>query len=168
MIHGEGAQCTMRNRSAIIHEGFAFFGSEPFPQKRHAAFQFKGGCNPIMDLEFMGVVVHAVYMKIDKAGCDYQSTNIYYRLAREFVGRDFHDSVSSNAQVPNRIQASFGIHDAPAFQYEIIGRSGLTEKVANKEQARKAGKQTETAHHIFGFRLDNDFCFYHQIRQMKW
>ena len=66
------------------------------------------------------VIVLGVLVQINETGGDDQVLGAEHPLSDERVGRDASDPAIADADVPRRVEAGFGIHDASAFNDEVV------------------------------------------------
>ena len=89
-------------------------------RQRHPALQLKRGGDPVPGLELVGAVGLPVRVQVDEAGRDDQARDVHHNVAREGILRNRDDLRAANPHVADRVEARFGIHDAPPRQDDVV------------------------------------------------
>jgi hypothetical protein len=109
----------MACRSAVMNQRVAFFAFQKLRDIRCADFQFQRHGHAVKRFNALALQVLRVLMQIDEARRHYQSVGVNHPASTQRLGRDADNLFIANPDVAHRIQASFGVHNAPIFQHQI-------------------------------------------------
>ena len=125
---------------------------KPGRRQRDTAFKLQRGGDPVPGLELVGAVGLPVRVKVDEAGRDYEAGYVEHDLAGEGVLGYRGDLPVADADMANRVEARFGVHDAPARQHDVVevlgedcgrGQGGREEDGGEGEEGGGAGSRQD-------------------------
>ena len=119
VLHHHHARGHMPNAGAIVDQRFPFPRRIPLRNGVHADFQLQRRGHPVA--RFKPVIFRSltVRVKVDEARSDNQPLCINLLCAFQRLIGNGGDLPASDSHVPHRVQVRFGIHHAPAANYQI-------------------------------------------------
>ena len=103
-----------------MNQRVAFFGLQELSYIGHADFQLEGRGDTIKRLDALACEVLAVLVQVNESRSDHQPAGMDDAASAQHLGRDAHNLSVADADVAHGIHAGFGIHDASAFEHEIV------------------------------------------------
>ena len=110
----------MAGGCAVVDQRVPFLGREKLSDVGRADFHFQRRGHAVERLHALALDLLAVLMQIDEAGSDDQSRRVDDAAAGEWFGGDARDLSVADADVAYGVEAGLGVHDAAAFEDEVV------------------------------------------------
>ena len=136
IVHDGHARGNVSGAGAEIDQRFSFPALVKLGDRPDANFQFQRGSDAVVGFVMIVLVVLTVRVKIDEAGSDHQAAHVHDGASYERSRRDCFNAFAADADVTNRIQAGFRIHDTAVGENRVVGL-GAQVKIAKRRRTRK-------------------------------
>ena len=110
----------MAGGGAVVNERVAFFRFQELGDVGRADFQFERRGDAVQRLDALALDLLAVLVKINESGSDHQSAGMKDAPSAQRIGRDAGNLAVADANVADSVQSGFWIHDASAFEHQIV------------------------------------------------
>ena len=137
--HGPGPIRHVRNGRAVVEDRALAPPRQKQGRARDTALHLERRGDPVTGLELVGAVRLPVRVQVDEAGRDDQPRDVDQDLAREGILRDRDDLPRADPDVADRVEARFGVHDAPSRQHDVVGVLGGEVGGGEKAGRRREG-----------------------------
>ena len=98
----------------------ALFGIQKLSDVGRANFHFQRRRYAVERFDALAVEFLAVLVQIDEAGSDDEAGGVDDAASAERGGGDAGDFSIADADVADGVEGGFGVHDAAAFEHEIV------------------------------------------------
>src|SRR5689334_13502859 len=110
----------MACRAPIVDQRASFHGLQKRRDIWLADFHLKRGSYAVQRLQPLAFQIHVVLMQINETGSNNQTFGRDHALAVETFSGNFFDPALTDADIADRIKASFRIDDAAALNYNVV------------------------------------------------
>ena len=121
---GECARGNVAGGGAVVDQRCALPGFEERSDVGCADLKLEGRRDAVERLDALAGKVLAVLVEINEAGCNDEASCGDYATAGQMIRGNAHDFSVAYADVSHSIEAGLGIHDAAAFEDEVVLLSG--------------------------------------------
>src|ERR1700689_1845528 len=104
-----------------MDEGVSLLGIEKLFDVGCADFHFERGSDAVEGFDALAGDVLPMLMQVDETGGDDQASGVDDAAPAERSGSDAGDFSVANSHVADGVEGSLGVHDAAAFEDEIVG-----------------------------------------------
>src|SRR5579862_662050 len=144
IVHHLHANGYVTHAGAIVDERMAFALGVPGIDVGDAGFEFEGGGDTVVGLEFVVAGFLPVLVQVNEAGSNDESVSVDGLPALERGACDGDNFSLEDADVADGVETGFGIHDMAAGDYNIeVISLGSRRKLGAQREACEQSRQAQ-------------------------